>query len=346
MKSLKIYGNALMVFLSVGTIFTSCIPPKQVEELRTKYERCEEERQDFSAKKQSLETENNELKAEVELLESKIEKVKDDTLKAAANLRRAMRDLDRQREINNKLEEITNELQSGSQAENRKLLAELQTKMEELQEKEDQLKRLEMELNRKKENLDILKAELEKREERVRELEDLIAQKDAAVRALKDRIKAALSGFEDKGIKVEQKNGRVYVSMEAKLLFASGSTSVGTEGSVAVVELAKALEGIEDLTILVEGHTDNDPIKTAFINDNWDLSVMRATSVVRIMIDNSNLDPSKLTAAGRGEFFPVAENDSRENKAKNRRIEVILTPNLDKLFELLEEGASANEEQN
>lgn len=346
MKSLKIYRNALMVFLSVGTIFTSCIPPKQVEELRTKYERCEEERQEFSAKKQSLETENNELKAEVELLESKIEKVKDDTLKAASNLRKAMRDLDRQREINKKLEEITNELQSGSQAENRKLLAELQTKMEELQEKEDQLKRLEMELNRKKENLDILKAELEKREERVRELEDLIAQKDAAVRALKDRIKAALSGFEDKGIKVEQKNGRVYVSMEAKLLFASGSTAVGTEGSVAVVELAKALEGIEDLTILVEGHTDNDPIKTAFINDNWDLSVMRATSVVRIMIDNSNLDPSKLTAAGRGEFFPVAENDSRENKAKNRRIEVILTPNLDKLFELLEEGAAANEEQN
>jgi chemotaxis protein MotB len=177
----------------------------------------------------------------------------------------------------------------------------------------------------------------------VKELEDLIAQKDAAVRALKDRIKAALSGFADKGIKVEQKNGRVYVSMEAKLLFASGSTSVGTEGKVAVLELAKALEGIEDLTILVEGHTDDDPIKTACINDNWDLSVMRATSVVRIMLEISQLDPAKLTAAGRGEFFPVAPNDTRENKAKNRRIEVILTPNLDKLFELLEEGATASE---
>ena len=343
MNTAKIYLSAILFFVIVGSVFTSCVPPKQVEELKAKYKRCDNERQEFNAKQQKLEAENNELKAEVEQLEKEIDKIAKDTVEASMKLRSAMRDLDRQREINQKLEEIANELETGSQAENRRLLAELETKMEELQDKEDQLKRLEMELNRKKENLDILRAELERREQRVKELEDLIAQKDAAVRALKDRIKAALSGFADKGIKVEQKNGRVYVSMEAKLLFASGSTSVGTEGKVAVLELAKALEGVEDLTILVEGHTDDDPIKTGCINDNWDLSVMRATSVVRIMLENSQLDPAKLTAAGRGEFFPVAPNDTRENKAKNRRIEVILTPNLDKLFELLEEGATASE---
>lgn len=343
MNTAKIYLSAILFFVIVGSVFTSCVPPKQVEELKAKYERCDNERQEFNAKQQKLEAENNELKAEVEQLEKEIDKIAKDTVEASMKLRSAMRDLDRQREINQKLEEIANELETGSQAENRRLLAELETKMEELQDKEDQLKRLELELNRKKENLDILRAELERREQRVKELEDLIAQKDAAVRALKNRIKAALSGFADKGIKVEQKNGRVYVSMEAKLLFASGSTSVGTEGKVAVLELAKALEGVEDLTILVEGHTDDDPIKTGCINYNWDLSVMRATSVVRIMLENSQLDPAKLTAAGRGEFFPVAPNDTRENKAKNRRIEVILTPNLDKLFELLEEGATASE---
>ena len=340
MNRFKIYSSALIIFLLVGSVFTSCVPPKQVDELKAKYERCDSEREEFQATKQKLETENNELKAAVDKLEKEVKKIANDTIRASSKLRMAMRDLDRQREINVKLEQIANDLETGSQAENRKLLAELETKMEEVQEQEDQLKRLEMELNRKKENLDILRAELEKREQRVKELEDLIAQKDAAVRALKDRIKAALSGFADKGIKVEQKNGRVYVSMEAKLLFASGSTSVGTEGKKAVKELAKALEGIEDLTILVEGHTDDDPIKTACINDNWDLSVMRATSVVRIMVESSKLNPSILTAAGRGEFFPVAENNTPENKAKNRRIEVILTPNLDKLFELLEEGSA------
>lgn len=328
-------------FLFATLLLQGCIPPKQVEELKSKYERCDNERTDLQAKQQALSVENKELKAEVERLKKEAADMEQDTLNASRRLRKAMRELDEQRAINEKLKEIQRSMESGSQAENRKLLAELEVKMEELQEREDELKRLEMELNKKKENLDILRAELEEREARVKELEDLIAQKDAAVRALKERIKAALSGFADKGIKVEQKNGRVYVSMEAKLLFASGSTAVGTEGRQAVVELAKALEGIEDLTILVEGHTDDDPIKTGCIKDNWDLSVMRATSVVRIMLEQSSIDPAILTAAGRGEFFPVALNDTPENKAKNRRIEVILTPNLDQLFQLIEESSES-----
>ena len=334
-----------LALLFAGSQLTSCIPPKQVEELKTKYEACDEERDFLNGEKQSLETENTELKAEVEKLKGQMVQIEKDTIKSAQRVRKAMRDLDQLRETNEELKRLQDELQTGSAAENRKLLAELQVKMEELQEKEDALKRLEMELNRKKENLDLLRAELEAREKRVKELEDLLAQKDAAVRALKERIKAALSGFADKGIVVEQRNGRVYVSMEAKLLFASGSTAVGAQGKEAVIQLAKALEGIEDLTILVEGHTDDDPIKTSRINDNWDLSVMRSTAVVRIMMENSSIDPAILTAAGRGEFFPIAPNDTPENKAKNRRIEVILTPNLDKLFELIEDGGSASPQE-
>ena len=159
-------------------------------------------------------------------------------------------------------------------------------------------------------------------------------------------MKAALIGFADKGITVEQKNGRVYVSMEAELLFSSGSTAVGAEGKTAVMQLAKALEGQEDLTVLVEGHTDSDKMSgKGAIKDNWELSAKRATAVVRIMLANSNLDPAILTAAGRGEFSPIVENNTKENKAKNRRIEVILTPNLDKLFEILEEGNTSESAQ-
>jgi chemotaxis protein MotB len=129
--------------------------------------------------------------------------------------------------------------------------------------------------------------------------------------------------------------------MEAQLLFGSGSTAVGTEGKKAVIQLAEALEHQEELTILVEGHTDSDKLSgTGKYKDNWELSSERAISIVRIMLSSSALDPSTLTAAGRGEFSPIGDNATPEGKAKNRRIEVILTPNLDKLFEILEEGSA------
>ena len=183
-----------------------------------------------------------------------------------------------------------------------------------------------------------LEGELKAREARVKELEDIIAQKDAAVRALKERIAEALLGFKDKGLTVEQRNGKIYVSLEAKLLFPSGSTVVNAEGKQALLDLANVIKDEKDITILVEGHTDSDPINgSGAMKDNWDLSVLRATSVVRIMNQDGGVDNTMLTAAGRGEYIPVADNASREGKAKNRRIEIILTPNLDRLFEILNE---------
>ena len=168
----------------------------------------------------------------------------------------------------------------------------------------------------------------------------MIADKDAAVRALKDKVSDALLNFKDKGLTVIQKNGRIYVSMEAKLLFPSGSTVVNAEGKNALVELSKVLEKQSDITILVEGHTDIDPMSGAgCIKDNWDLSVMRSTSVVKLMLNNSKIDASILTAAGRGQFVPVDPAKTAAAKAKNRRIEIILTPNLDQLFKILDEEA-------
>jgi chemotaxis protein MotB len=222
-------------------------------------------------------------------------------------------------------------LLDNSSTENKILTSKLAKTQKELQDKEDKLNVLDKSLNELKEKLERKEKTLELREQRVKELEELIAQKDATVNALKDKISKALLAFEDKGLTVVQKNGKVYVSLEAKLLFASGKTEVGTQGKVAIIQLAKALESENELQILVEGHTDSDEYNVVnHPKNNWELSVLRATSVVEIMVKNSTINPKILTAAGRSQFVPVGE-----DKASNRRIEVILTPNLDKLFEII-----------
>jgi chemotaxis protein MotB len=192
-----------------------------------------------------------------------------------------------------------------------------------------------LEVERKKN--EELAADLTKREARVAELERLIAEKDQAVQQLKKKVTDALLNFNEGDLSVEVKNGKVYVSLAEKLLFGSGSTKVDAKGVTALKQLAGVLSGNSDLNIVVEGHTDNVPIsrKSQYMNDNWDLSVMRATSIVKILVDNG-VNPKIVTASGKSEFVPVAENDTAENKALNRRTEIILTPKLDELFQILE----------
>ena len=168
----------------------------------------------------------------------------------------------------------------------------------------------------------------------------MIAAKDAAMKKLKDTLSKALNAFEGKGLTVEQKNGKVYVSMENKLLFQTGSWAVGSEGRKAVVEVGKVLAQNPDITVLIEGHTDNDKILGNIgggIESNWDLSTKRATAIVNILAENNGIKKSNLTAAGRGEFAPLLSNDTNEGKAKNRRIEIILTPKLDEISKILNE---------
>ena len=155
---------------------------------------------------------------------------------------------------------------------------------------------------------------------------------------LKDAISKALTNFEGKGLTVEQRDGKVYISMENKLLFQSGSWSVGGEGRKAVQQLGSVLAENPDIAILIEGHTDDVPYKgNSQLSGNWDLSTKRATAIVNILRENASINPENLTAAGRGEYAPVATNDNAEGKAKNRRIEVILTPKLDEISKLLNE---------
>lgn len=178
-------------------------------------------------------------------------------------------------------------------------------------------------------------ARLNEREATIKELKELIDKQKDVVRSLLSKIKHALIKYDSSQLSVEVKNGKVYVAMSDKLLFRSGSARVDEKGKEALKQLAEVLANQTDIDILIEGHTDNVPIKSSTFKDNWDLSVFRATEVVRILTDEFNLDRTKLIPSGRGEYMPKAENDTEEGRAQNRRTEIILSPNLDELYKLL-----------
>jgi len=170
----------------------------------------------------------------------------------------------------------------------------------------------------------------------VNELQGILDSKESELRALRDRVMQALLGFADRGLTVYTRDGRVHISMAERLLFASGQWQVNAEGQRAIREVATILAQSPEISIMVEGHTDNIPMRgRGDIRDNLDLSVMRATAITRILLENRGITPSRVTSAGRGEWMPVAPNDTPENRARNRRSEIILTPNLDELMRLI-----------
>jgi chemotaxis protein MotB len=173
------------------------------------------------------------------------------------------------------------------------------------------------------------------REKALADLQRIVARQDSITRRLNDVLRNALLGFNSDELSVEIKNGKVYVSMSDKLLFKSGSAAVEAKGKQAIKLLADVLEKNPDIDILIEGHTDNVPIRTGVYKDNWDLSVARATSIVRILTDEYKMQPTRLTASGKGEFSPRAANDTPAGRASNRRTEIILSPKLDEIMNLL-----------
>lgn len=221
------------------------------------------------------------------------------------------------------LEQNSSEALQASIEENRSLLEKIQIK--------------EGELLDERSRLDSLSQELSSRISRVDELERLVADKEAVMGALKNALTDALNSFEGNGLSVEQRGGKVYVSMENKLLFKSGSWSVGSTGKQAIRQLGDVLATNPEIAVLIEGHTDTDPyIGDDKLSGNWDLSTKRATEIVKLLLKNNSIKPDNLTAAGRGQHLPLASNKTAAGKAKNRRIEVILAPKLDKIAELLE----------
>ena len=180
------------------------------------------------------------------------------------------------------------------------------------------------------------KNELNERERTINELQQMINAQNEKVRKLLSSVKDALLGFSSDELTVREKDGKVYVAMSDKLLFQSGSARLDKRGEEALGKLAEVLNKQTDIDVFIEGHTDNKPINTVQFKDNWDLSVIRAASVVRILIKNYNVNPLQIQPSGRGEYMPVDDNETAEGRSKNRRTEIIMAPKLDKLFQMLQ----------
>ena len=325
-----------IVLLLTGAMF-SCVPQRKLEEEQAKRENCEKELAALKTSSQDCGTKLTEVETKLKDEEKIVSGLEKDTSIVGTGYRNLTSKYDKLNQINEQLLDKYNRLLEGNLADTKKISGELQLTQEQLLKKQDELKQLAEQLNAQKKNLDELTIELQKREARVAELEGILKKKDDAVNDLKKKLSDALFGFEGKGLTITQKNGKVYVSMEESLLFASGSTTVETKGVEALKKVAKVLEQNVDINILIEGHTDDVPmVGKGDIKDNWDLSVMRATSIVKIITKNSTVDPRRLTAAGRGEYFPVDPAKSTDARKKNRRTEIILTPKLDELFKVLE----------
>ena len=180
--------------------------------------------------------------------------------------------------------------------------------------------------------------ELDEREQTINQLQEMIDEQTRKVQDLLNSVKEALLGFNSDELTVTEKNGKVYVAMSDKLLFQSGSATVDKRGKEALAKLADVLNKQNDIDVYIEGHTDSKPIHNARFSDNWDLSVIRATSVVRILTTDYGVNPLQIQPCGRGEYMPVADNETAEGRSKNRRTEIILTPKLDELMQLMQEN--------
>ena len=317
-----------MKYFWILTVFTlgSCIVPmKKYKELEAAKALAE---QKLNKKVTECETRNEELQETIRNLEGQ----------RASLDKRISQILDSLGLCHNQLAENTAFIKSlGDQLgeQKQRLAAELDAKNKAIQQKELELNNALAKAEIERGKVESIRQELEKTSARVKSLESELNRKDSTVRALKDEIAKALSGFDKLDIKVENRNGKVYVSMAEKLLFKSGSISVDPKGQEALVKLAAALNKKSDVTVVVEGHTDNKPMNSEKIKDNWDLSVLRATSIVRILTDNGKMNENRITASGRGETTPVADNTTAEGRAKNRRTEIILSPKLDKILDIL-----------
>ena len=188
----------------------------------------------------------------------------------------------------------------------------------------------------------LLRVQLEKAEEdlftretMLRDVQALMKQRDSSMNALRESVEKSLLGFKDSGLEIEVKNGKVYVKMSNQLLFKSGSTTIDKRGRDALQQLAMVLSQQPDISIMIEGHTDNVPIGSSRFADNWDLSVLRSTEVARILTVENGIDPKRIIASGRSEFMPIEESNDPESRAKNRRTEIILSPKLDELLNLV-----------
>jgi len=333
-KSLFFSLTAIIIVFSA----VSCVSAKKFKTLQSANLANLIERDTLKAKNIDLSMTIKELEAKRTLLENESVVLKKELLATQAERDKLKEDYNKLLGQVNDLRNAQEDLIKGNVNETRKLLAELQTAQENLQKKEDLLRQLEQTLEAKKASLDEMSFELEKRNARMVELEQVLDAQKKIVQDLKNKVSEALLGFENKGLTVTMKNGKVYVSLDEKLLFKTASWDIDANGQKALKNLAGVLEKNPDIQITIEGHTDNVPYNppAGQLKDNWDLSVKRATTVVRVLLDGSGIDPNRLTAAGRSQFLPVDDGNTPDARQKNRRTEIILTPDLTELYRLID----------
>lgn len=328
----------LLMFATSLLIMFSCVPARQFQDEKNRRIKCEQDYNELLKAHDNLKVQYQDLTDKYQLLEKQANKLRQDTQMTNHTLRTLQTQYDKINELYQILLEKNRELLAGNRAETERISTELMLTQERLQKKEDELRKLENELNIRSAELNEMARKLTEKEKRVNELENLLAEQQKAVQELRNRVADALIGFENNGLTITIRDGKVYVSLDESLLFASGSWAVNARGRDAIIRLAKVLEANPDINILVEGHTDNVPFRgSGQVKDNWDLSVMRATSIAKILIENSRIDPKRITAAGRSEYDPVDTNATPQGRARNRRTEIILIPKLDQLYQLIQQ---------
>lgn len=315
--------KSIYLILPMFLLLSSCVSKKKFDDINSRLLDMEDAKADLE---ELVDKKNNALDSLTDIIqvqEQKLDSLADQNKKLEDDLANKQKAFENLRSSYDALEKQSSASLAANSRQNRELLAELEEKRKMLNEKQSRLSGLQKDLN--------------KREERIRRLEQRIVQKEQQMDQLKQNLQKALVDFEGKGLEVEQRNGNVYVSMENKLLFGSGSWNVGSQGKKAIQELSKVLANNPDINVLIEGHTDNVPYNgNEMIENNWDLSTKRATEVLKLILSSSSIDAQRLTAAGRGKFMPVASNETEAGRAKNRRIEVVLSPKLSNLSEMID----------
>lgn len=344
MKTISGQGKgALLLFLGF-LILAGCVPQRRYQDLAEKRQTCEKELKEMSGVNEQLQSSVQESNAQLEDCRKRVTALQRDTSIMSTTRRRLTENYNELHASYEQLKANREQQLEQSREEAAEILADLQKTQGEIIRQRDSLRRLEQNILEKEANLVemqqelmVAQANMEEKQKHLTELQSILNQQDSVVNALKKTVDNALRGFEGEGLSIEERHGKIYVSMEEKLLFPSGRYDINPQGRSALQELAKVLESNPDINVMVEGHTDSVPFSgTGQLIDNWDLSVKRATTIVRAILEYGDIQSDRLIAAGRGEYVPIASNKTSEGRAKNRRTEIILTPKLDELFQIIE----------
>jgi chemotaxis protein MotB len=329
-----VYITGFLVLISFSV---SCVSGKKFSSLEQTSKQFMNERDAFKTENIALEMQNKEFSAKLAGLEKRVAVSEQEITTLRDERDKAVNDYNRMAAKYAEMQNAQEELIRGNVKETSKLLGELGSAQSNLQKKEDILRQLEKNLDSKKATLDEMNFELEKKNARLAELEKILDAQKKVAQDLKNKVSEALLGYENNGLTVTNKNGKVYVSLDEKLLFKSGSYDIDANGKNALKKLGGVLEKNQGIQIMIEGHTDNVPYNpgNSQLRDNWDLSVKRATTVIRVLLDGSNINPTRLTASGRSQYLPVDEKNTADARTKNRRTEIILTPDLSELYQLI-----------